>query len=79
MDAKTLGMIGHKIDKEEARMFGRNLGFSKSVIEHFLDMSHPAVRMMMKYRGQFTHHGQKIVLITSLKAIGRHDLIDLLT
>jgi hypothetical protein len=78
MDSKTLGMIGGKIDKEEARMFGRNLGLSKADIERFLEMPCPAVRIIMKYRGQFTHYGQKIVLISSLKAIGRHDLTEML-
>ncbi|XP_048754332.2 uncharacterized protein LOC125665632 [Ostrea edulis] len=79
MDTKTLGMIGGNIDREEAKIFGRNLGLSKSVIERFLNMSQPAVRMLMKYRGQLTHYGQKIVLITSLKAIGRQDLVLMLT
>ncbi|XP_062585457.1 uncharacterized protein LOC134247143 [Saccostrea cucullata] len=78
LDARTLANIGEKLNKDEAKIFGRNLGLSRKEIELLLKTSNPATQMLLKYRGKLTNHGQKNVIINSLKTIGRPHLVSLM-
>lgn len=78
MDMKNLKSIGVKLDTEEARIFGKNLGLQNDAIEEYMKLPFGPVLMINKYRGMRPHYSQKVRIRKALEAIDRHDLVPII-